>query len=75
MAMTVAVKEADLVVAAIAKTFPYCNTSITEDIGNSITDIFSSVLVYLFSLKNHSIKPTPPYTPTKNLPVTQQVEK
>ena len=43
MAMTVAVKEAEVVAAAIAITFPHCNIGITEDIGNSRTDVFSSV--------------------------------
>ena len=41
MAMTVAVKEVEVVAAAIA--FPHCNSGIPENIGNSRTDIFSSV--------------------------------
>lgn len=40
MARTVAVKEAEVVAAAITITFPHYNIGITEDIGKSKTDIF-----------------------------------
>ena len=43
MAMTVAVKEAVVDAVVITIAFPHCNIGITENIGNSRTDIFSNV--------------------------------
>ena len=75
MAITVAMKEAAVVAAAIAITFPHCYSGITKDISYNRNTIFSSIQVNLFSLKNHSKKSTSTYTPTKTKTVIQLVEK
>ena len=48
MARTVAVKEAEVVAAAITIIFPHCNNGITEDNDKSRTDIFSSIYALTF---------------------------